>query len=192
MAKMLTPNLHSRQMYSFRERAMLAENAAADSCRREDDVLVLFLSLIPGDSGEADMAYDAGFAGSQTFQARTTDAGYVTLGTRDMARAVRFYEPIAREMGIGRSVEAEGFVGWGLPGGAAGFGVALPEAAPMPDKGLTPLQAEDAKQVQRLYEIALHNGGSSESAPCERGGFYAAYFRDPDGNRLNAFCISRH
>lgn len=137
------------------------------------------------------MAYDAGFASSQTSQARAAATGYVTLGTRDMARAMRFYDPIAREMGIGRSVEAEGFVGWGLPG-AARFGVALPEAAPGLQNAMTPLQAEDAEQVQRLYEIALHNGGSSESAPCERGGFYAAYFRDPDGNRLNAFCISRH
>jgi predicted lactoylglutathione lyase len=43
-----------------------------------------------------------------------------------------------------------------------------------------------------LYEIALAHGGSDEGAPGPRGedGFYAAYFRDPDGNKLNAFTMA--
>jgi hypothetical protein len=33
-------------------------------------------------------------------------------------------------------------------------------------------------------------GGSDEGAPGERGdGFYAGYFRDLEGNKLNAFCM---
>jgi predicted lactoylglutathione lyase len=138
------------------------------------------------------MAYDAGFASGHVYRAKALATGYVTLGTRDIARASRFYELIAREIGVGRSVESEDFVGWGLPGGAPGFGVAMPDAVPETERGTLPLQAEDPEQVQRLYEIALRNGGASDGAPCERGGFYAAYFRDPDGNRLNAFCISQH
>lgn len=53
------------------------------------------------------------------------------------------------------------------------------------------LQASDKDQVQRLYDIALAQGGSDEGAPGPRGddGFYAAYFRDPDGNKLNAFIM---
>jgi predicted lactoylglutathione lyase len=58
------------------------------------------------------------------------------------------------------------------------------------------LQAKDREQVQRLYDIALANGGSDEGAPGPRGEpdaqgntFYAGYFRDPDGNKLNAFCM---
>ena len=36
---------------------------------------------------------------------------------------------------------------------------------------------------------ALALGGSDEGAPGDRGdGFYAAYFRDLDGNKLNVFC----
>ncbi len=138
------------------------------------------------------MAYDAGFASSQTYRAKALATGYVTLCTQDIVRASRFYELIAREMGVGRSVESEDFVGWGLPGGAPGFGIALPEAVPAPERGLVPLQVDDPGQVERLYEIALRNGGAGDGAPGERGGFYAAYFRDPDGNRLNAFCISEH
>lgn len=138
------------------------------------------------------MAYDAGFASVQVYRAAKLATGYVTLGTRDMARASHFYELIAREIGVGRSVESPDFIGWGLPGGAPGFGVALPDAVPELQRGMVPLQVEDPEQVQRLYEIALSNGGAGEGAPCERNGLYAAYFRDPDGNRLNAFCITAH
>jgi predicted lactoylglutathione lyase len=54
------------------------------------------------------------------------------------------------------------------------------------------LEAADPEQVQRLYDLALEQGGVAEAEPCEHNGFYAASFRDPDGNRLNAFCITRH
>ena len=138
------------------------------------------------------MAYDAGFASGRVYRAKALATGYVTIGTRDLARASRFYEMIAREMGVGRSAESEDFVGWGMPGGAAGFGIALPDALPDVERGMVPLQVDDPEQVQRLYEIAVSNGGAGEAAPGKFGGLYAAYFRDPDGNRLNAFCVTQH
>ena len=54
------------------------------------------------------------------------------------------------------------------------------------------LQAKDKEQVHRIYDIALAEGGTCEGKPGPRGddGFYAAYFRDLDGNKLNAFCMS--
>ena len=53
------------------------------------------------------------------------------------------------------------------------------------------LQAKDKDQVHRLYKIAMAHGGTDEGPPGPRGdsGFYAAYFRDPDGNKLNAFIM---
>ena len=53
------------------------------------------------------------------------------------------------------------------------------------------LKAKDNAQVDRLYAVALANGGTCEGPPGPRGegGFYAAYFRDPDGNKLNAFVM---
>jgi predicted lactoylglutathione lyase len=53
------------------------------------------------------------------------------------------------------------------------------------------LEAKDKEQVHRLYDIALANGGTCEGPPGPRGdeGFYAGYFRDPDGNKLNAFTM---
>ena len=53
------------------------------------------------------------------------------------------------------------------------------------------LEAKDKEQVHRLYDIALAHGGTCEGPPGPRGdeGFYAGYFRDPDGNKLNAFIM---
>ena len=48
------------------------------------------------------------------------------------------------------------------------------------------------EQVDRLHAIALEQGGTCEGKPGDRGGgFYAAYFRDLDGNKLNAFVYGR-
>lgn len=134
------------------------------------------------------MAYDAGLAsGGLATEAARRSAGYALLGTRDLARAQRFYDVIAREIGLGRTVEGDHLIAWGQPG----FGVALSEFEPR-GRGTAPIQAEDPEQVRRLYEIALEHGGLGEDAPCDHGGgFYAAYFRDPDGNRLNAFCFTQ-
>lgn len=119
--------------------------------------------------------------------------GYVTLGTNDLARAAAFYDAIAAELGIGRMMEFDGFIAWGVPGGAAGVALTKPfdgQAATVGNGVMVALEAKDKEQVDRLYAIALANGGSDEGAPGPRGeSFYAGYFRDPDGNKLNAFIM---
>ena len=120
--------------------------------------------------------------------------GYVTLGTNDLARAAKFYDALAAEMGTGRMMEFDTFIAWGTPGGGAGIGLTKPfdgQAATVGNGVMVALEARDADQVDRLYRIALENGGTDEGAPGPRGeeGFYAAYFRDPDGNKLNAFLM---
>ena len=119
--------------------------------------------------------------------------GYVTLGTNDMPRAVAFYDAIAAEMGVGRMMEGENYVAWGMPGGAAGVAVMKPfdgNPATVGNGVMVALEAKDKDQVHRLYDIALANGGSCEGPPGPRGDtFYAGYFRDPDGNKLNAFTM---
>lgn len=119
--------------------------------------------------------------------------GYVTLGTSDLARAARFYDAVAAELGAGRMMEYDTFIAWGEPGGAAGIGLTKPydgKRASVGNGVMVALQAKDRDQVHRLYDIALAHGGSDEGAPGPRGDtFYAAYFRDPDGNKLNAFVM---
>ena len=119
--------------------------------------------------------------------------GYVTVGTNDLARAARFYDALAAEMGTARMMEADTYIAWGTPGGGAGVAATKPfdgKAASVGNGTMVALEAKDEAQVDRLHALALANGGSDEGAPGPRGGgFYAAYFRDPDGNKLNAFCM---
>lgn len=119
--------------------------------------------------------------------------GYVTLGTNDLPRAAKFYDLIAAELGTGRMMEFDNFIAWGTPGGGAGIGLTKPfdgNPATVGNGVMAALEAKDKDQVQRLYDIALANGGTDEGAPGPRGeGFYAGYFRDPDGNKLNAFVM---
>jgi predicted lactoylglutathione lyase len=120
--------------------------------------------------------------------------GYVTLGTNDLARAAKFYDAIAAELGVSRMMENEQFIAWGVPGGGAGIGLTKPfdgKPATVGNGVMAALAAKDRAQVDRLYDVAMRLGGQDEGAPGERGpGFYAAYFRDPDGNKLNAFVMT--
>ena len=119
--------------------------------------------------------------------------GYVTLGTSDLKRAAVFYDAIAKEMGVGRMMDYDTFIAWGEPGGGAGIGLTKPfdgKPATVGNGVMVALKAKDRAQVDRIYNLAVSLGAKDEGAPGDRGGgFYAAYFRDPDGNKLNAFAM---
>jgi predicted lactoylglutathione lyase len=119
--------------------------------------------------------------------------GYVTLGTNDLQRSAKFYDAIAAELETSRMMEFDTFIAWGKPDGGAGIGLTKPydgNAATVGNGVMVALAAKDQAQVQRLYGIALANGGTCEGPPGPRGeSFYAGYFRDPDGNKLNAFIM---
>ena len=118
--------------------------------------------------------------------------GYVTLGTKNLKKAAVFYDKIAAEMGIGRFIDSEGFIAWGSYDGTAGLGLTLPfngEPMSVGNGVMVALAAKSRDEVDRLHKLALSLGGTCEGPPGPRGegGFYAAYFRDPEGNKLNAF-----
>jgi len=120
--------------------------------------------------------------------------GYVTLGTKDLKKAAAFYDKICGELGAGRFMENDRFIAWGAPGGGAGIGLTYPfdgKASSVGNGVMVALAAKDKAQVDRLYKLALSLGGTDEGAPGPRGdgGFYAGYFRDLDGNKLNAFVM---
>jgi catechol 2,3-dioxygenase-like lactoylglutathione lyase family enzyme len=119
--------------------------------------------------------------------------GYVTLGTNDLVRAAKFYDAIAKELGVGRMMETERFIAWGKEGGDAGIGLTMPfdgKQATVGNGVMVALAAKDKAQVDRLHRLALSLGGRDEGAPGPRGeGFYAGYFRDLDGNKLNVFVM---
>jgi len=120
--------------------------------------------------------------------------GYVTLGTADMERGAVFYDAIAKVLGFGRMMNEETFIAWGdMEGPGAGLSITKPfdgNAASVGNGTMVALNAKDSEQVDQVYAAAMAQGGTCEGKPGDRGGgFYAAYFRDLDGNKLNAFCM---
>jgi catechol 2,3-dioxygenase-like lactoylglutathione lyase family enzyme len=117
--------------------------------------------------------------------------GYVTLGTNDLARAGRFYDALLADLGAKRMMESPRNIAWS--GGAGpGLGVCTPfdgKPATIGNGVMVALAMDSKSKVDALYRKALELGGKDEGPPGPRGtgGFYAAYFRDLDGNKLSAF-----
>ncbi len=118
--------------------------------------------------------------------------GYVTIGTNDLARAASFYDALLGEMGAKRMMETEQFVAWSVKPDQPGLGVTKPfdkKPATVGNGVMVALMVDSTAKVDALHRKALQLGGSDEGAPGPRGeGFYAGYFRDLDGNKLNFFC----
>ena len=121
--------------------------------------------------------------------------GYVTLGTNDFERAAAFYDALLGELGAGRFMESESFVAWAVSPGTPAISVVKPNdgsAATIGNGMMVAITVDTPDKVDQLHAKALELGGTDEGAPGKRGdgGFYAGYFRDLDGNKLNAYCMS--
>jgi len=120
--------------------------------------------------------------------------GYVTVGTNDFDKAVAYFDALLGERGATRMMEIENFILWTLPGSMqGGLAVVKPydgNAATVGNGVMVGIAAESKEQVDALHAKALELGSSDEGAPGPRGdGFYAGYFRDLDGNKLNFYFI---
>ena len=119
--------------------------------------------------------------------------GYVTVGTNKFEEAAEFYDALFETLGAGRAFDADSFIAWSTGPSAPAFSITKPfdGAAATVGNGVMIAIAMDApEEVDAFYAKALELGGTDEGAPGERSGsFYAGYFRDLDGNKLNAFCF---
>jgi catechol 2,3-dioxygenase-like lactoylglutathione lyase family enzyme len=119
--------------------------------------------------------------------------GYVTVGTNELARAAAFYDALLGTIGAARFMASDRFIAWTVSPTTPGFSVALPfdgKPATVGNGGMVALLMDNRARVDALHAKAFELGGSNEGAPGPRGdGFYAGYFRDLDGNKLNAFCF---
>ncbi len=118
--------------------------------------------------------------------------GYITVGTNDLNRAVAFYDALFADLGAGRFLEQDRFVAWAVAPDQPAFSVTLPfdgNAATVGNGTMIALAVDATDKVDALYAKALSLGATDEGAPGLRmDEFYAAYFRDLDGNKLNVFC----
>ena len=119
--------------------------------------------------------------------------GYVTLGTSDLARAAKFYDALLGEIGAGRFMESDKYIAWGTGPNAPGIALMYPyngQPATVGNGVMVAVVVDSPEKVDRLYNKALELGATDEGPAGPRGqGFYAGYFRDLDGNKLNFFCM---
>ncbi len=120
--------------------------------------------------------------------------GYTTVGTNDLVRSAGFYDALLNTLGAARAMEAHDFIAWGNTPNTPMFSIHLPSDGKTASVGngvMIALLAKNPKQVSELHRQALELGAIDEGKPGPRGdsGFYAAYFRDLDGNKLNVHCM---
>ena len=117
--------------------------------------------------------------------------GYVTLGTNKFDEAAKFYDELLGTLGAGRFLEADTFIAWATAPHTPSISIAKPfdgKPATVGNGVMVAIALDSKEKVDALYAKALELGGSDEGAPGQRmDNFYAGYFRDLDGNKLNAF-----
>ena len=117
--------------------------------------------------------------------------GYCTLGTNDLARAAKFYDELLAVVGAKRFMENDRFIAWSVSPAAPALGLIKPfdgQPSTVGNGVMVALVVDSKAKVDALYQKALSLGAKDEGPAGPRGeGFYAGYFRDPDGNKLNAF-----
>lgn len=121
---------------------------------------------------------------------------HISVGVSDLERSARFYELALAPLGLSRLVTRAGTVG---------FGKSYPEFWINLRAGMSPvplesgshicLRAKSAGEVDAFHASALNAGGSDDGAPGlrphDRVRYYAAFIRDPDGNRIEAVTFAK-
>lgn len=117
----------------------------------------------------------------------------VCVGTNDLEAAGAFYDEVLTVIGFERLVTLEREIGYGPAGGDTEFWVLKPfngEPATFGNGTQVMFTHQDEDGVRAFYEAAIRSGGQDEGAPGPRDyseGYYGAYCRDLDGNKLHIF-----
>ena len=116
---------------------------------------------------------------------------HVSIAVRDLAACTRFYETVLATLGYEKLADRPA---------TTGFGKKYPELWLNERRDMAPvdadtgahvcLRASSTEAVQAFHAAAIKAGGRSDGAPGPRsgqiGGYYAAFIRDPEGNRIEA------
>ena len=116
---------------------------------------------------------------------------HISIAVRDLEASGRFYEALLATLGYSKLVTRRGTIG---------FGKKYPEFWLNERRAMTPadlgtgnhvcLRASSVEAVQAFHAAGVKQGGASDGAPGPRsahlGGYYAAFIRDPEGNKIEA------
>lgn len=118
---------------------------------------------------------------------------YLSYGAKDFEKSRIFYDAAFATIGWSSHMEFPGWRAWSAQGKGEGFSfwICAPyngEAATAGNGTMLGLMAGSQAEVDAFYAAAMANGGSDEGAPGYREDYgpdwYAAYVRDPSGNKL--------
>ncbi len=118
---------------------------------------------------------------------------FVMLDTNDLQRAIKFYDPLMELLGHPKAGRNEEGASWGTfsDNHTIGLCVGRPynqQPAGAGNGTMVALNTRSFERIQQLHALALSQGGADEGVPDHRPqygqGFYSAYVRDPDGNKL--------
>ena len=116
---------------------------------------------------------------------------YTTIGTADIEKAKAFYLAVLEDVGATIVMDMGRLAAIGSPAGGAMLAVCTPYNGEAPSSGngnMVAITPGSKELVDKLHAKALELGGTDEGAPGQRAdGFYGAYFRDTDGNKI-CFC----
>lgn len=127
-----------------------------------------------------------------------TVISHITLGTNDTVRAAKFYDAVLATLAFSRLAKPDGKPpAYEKNGGMPTIYLYPPQDGKPATWGNgthVAFVAETREQVRRFHEQALRHGGMDEGKPGPRphygANYYAAYVRDPDGNKLQAVCYA--
>lgn len=112
---------------------------------------------------------------------------HVDLRVRSLAEAGPFYEMLLPALGFTRKVEIEGWLQYeatGTDGATEFFGV-TESPQHIPNECRIAFGADGIREVDRLAAIAVQAGARNIEGPLdEEPRYYAVFFEDPSGNRL--------
>ena len=121
---------------------------------------------------------------------------HITIGAKDKAKSAAFYDAALGPVGYSRAFENDHWVGFGCGEGNPPVLVGPPfEGEAVGGNGLMIGFAADSRaKVREAYEAGMKAGGKDEGGPGLRPqgppNTYAAYMRDPTGNKIGIFCMA--
>ncbi|MSP51024.1 MAG: VOC family protein [Alphaproteobacteria bacterium] len=121
---------------------------------------------------------------------------YVMVGTNNVKRAAKFYDAALKPLGLVRTGGSDRHLGYGPKSTPkkSKFYVTKPynkKAATFGNGTMISLEAKSKRAVDGFHAAAIANGGKDDGKPGPRpadGNNYVAYARDPDGNKICAYC----